>query len=804
MAQHLFSESCKWIWTDATESDYNQYAQFVDFFYAAENDAAQLCYEIHISADSQYAIWLNGCFAGFGQYADYPEYKIYDTIDITPYVREGKNKLCILGYYQGRPCSVYYGHGKPGVLFDIVQTSPDGGQEVVLESTEKTLCRPCADYKSGEIEVTTGQLGYVFEYNAQMDDGWRDEIYFPGNKQDSVLWKKASAANCTQRLLPRPIEKLVLKDRPAVRITAQGVFRKSNASAEATTAAKMQSAYLSHRRLSELTKEAGPLYITGERGIPFTADNCGTEDDGIYLILDLGREESGYFDLALEAAAGTEIWIGYGEHLEDLRIRTHIGGRNFSGKYTCSGRGCERFTHYIKRMGCRYMQLFIGASHFTLHYAGLLPAAYPLQLRGQFSCCDSLHNQIYQTCLRTLQLCMHEHYEDCPWREQALYAMDSRNQMLCGYYAFGEYRFAKESLRLLALGQLEDGLLALCAPAVVSVNIPSFSLMWITELYEYVLYSGDFAFAAEMMPYAEKIIRSFWKKARGGELLGPWNGQGYWNFYEWSPMLDGGTFRTQTDGVHYDAPLNAFYMIALHAMSRLCRLLEVHTVSEQDYSQQAAWYELLAEGVLHAFDQTFWDDGAGAYCSYIVNSEKIHFSELTNALALYAGLVPAEKQQRIADLLTGAQQIDFNLFESANPAVPAWPREWISITLSHSIFKYEALLSCSDKFGSYVLNDIAEKWGYMLYHNATSFWETLKGDADFDQAGSLCHGWSAIPVIIYYKYILGVSPKTAGFTDYTFLPKTTPIISAEGVVPKPDGHSYTVKILPSGFEFHTR
>ena len=105
---------------------------------------------------------------------------------------------------------------------------------------------------------------------------------------------------------------------------------------------------------------------------------------------------------------------------------------------------------------------------------------------------------------------------------------------------------------------------------------------------------------------------------------------------------------------------------------------------------------------------------------------------------------------------------------------------------------------------SYVLNDIAEKWGYMLYHNATSFWETLKGDADFDQAGSLCHGWSAIPVIIYYKYILGVSPKSAGFTDYTFLPKTTPIISAEGVVPKPDGHSYTVKILPSGFEFHTR
>ena len=36
---------------------------------------------------------------------------------------------------------------------------------------------------------------------------------------------------------------------------------------------------------------------------------------------------------------------------------------------------------------------------------------------------------------------MHEHYEDTPWREQAFYVADSRNQALCGYYAFGEYRF---------------------------------------------------------------------------------------------------------------------------------------------------------------------------------------------------------------------------------------------------------------------------------------------------------------------------------------------------------------------------
>ena len=31
-------------------------------------------------------------------------------------------------------------------------------------------------------------------------------------------------------------------------------------------------------------------------------------------------------------------------------------------------------------------------------------------------------------------------------------------------------------------------------------------------------------------------------------------------------------------------------------------------------------------------------------------------------------------------------------------------------------------------------------------------WETEQGEADFHNAGSLCHGWSALP--IYYYHIL--------------------------------------------------
>ena len=47
----------------------------------------------------------------------------------------------------------------------------------------------------------------------------------------------------------------------------------------------------------------------------------------------------------------------------------------------------------------------------------------------------------------------------------------------------------------------------------------------------------------------------------------------------------------------------------------------------------------------------------------------------------------------------------------------------------------------------------------MLTHGATSFWETIEGDAAFGKAGSLCHGWSAVPVYVYDRVARGRNRK---------------------------------------------
>jgi hypothetical protein len=57
------------------------------------------------------------------------------------------------------------------------------------------------------------------------------------------------------------------------------------------------------------------------------------------------------------------------------------------------------------------------------------------------------------------------------------------------------------------------------------------------------------------------------------------------------------------------------------------------------------------------------------------------------------------------------------------------------------------------------LNDSMEP---MLKSTGDTLWETIDGAQAFDDAGSLCHGWSALPLYFFQRYILGVKVSARG------------------------------------------
>ena len=69
-----------------------------------------------------------------------------------------------------------------------------------------------------------------------------------------------------------------------------------------------------------------------------------------------------------------------------------------------------------------------------------------------------------------------------------------------------------------------------------------------------------------------------------------------------------------------------------------------------------------------------------------------------------------------------------------------------------TIYEYEALLNVSENYKQFVLSDIENTWGKMLGAGCQTFWETEEGADAFGKAGSLCHGWSAVPIYIFGKY----------------------------------------------------
>lgn len=625
------------------------------------------------------------------------------------------------------------------------------------------LCRESFTYKCGFVNRISPQLSFSFEYNATGYDGWLLESYELDSSWKVPARSRPDFDTPLCAFYERPIKKLDIKKRVNALIVSQGIFIRI-ADSEKSVAQFIQTDYLSHRIAGELFEGGYINELPSSGGISLSLSEI-KDGQGFYIVIDLGREEAGLFELELAANENTIVDIGYGEHLDDLRVRAAVGGRNFAARYICR-EGSQKYTHYFKRIAGRYIQLHVSniKDRFVLYYAGVRPVEYPVEMKGSFHCQDHLFNKIYDVAVRTAHLCMHEHYEDTPWREQALYGMDSRMQALCGYYCFGEYDFPISSFELLGDSMRDDGYLEICAPAKFHVTIPSFCMAWIMELGDYLQFSGKTERLKLFLPKINKMLDSFLCKLHENLMITP-DEKGYWNFYEWTEGLDNCEPLIDPEykcNARFDAPLNLFLCMALKAAESINRYC-----GDSDAAKE---YEACAIRIRKEFHRQFWDEKNGCYKTYIGEGCKEHYSELVQALAICADACPEE----IAPIL--------------RERITAQDNGLVKTSLSYSLYKYQALLGEPLKYGKYVFDQIAEDWGYMLYNGATSFWETIRGADDFGNGGSLSHGWSAIPIYFFYAYILGIRPLEPGFSVFRAEPVPGLVGSAVGKVPTPFGN----------------
>lgn len=633
--ENMAFTSAQWIWVEQCSKP-DTYGEFYDELVWNGGEAKCL-----LSCDGDYTLFVNGCYVASNQYGDFEWYKSYDEVDITPYLKQGKNAVAVLVWHFGRDTQRYI-NAQAGVIFEVV-----GKDGVLLASGENTRARYSKAYRQGMQKSITPQLGFSFYYDATKEDDWTTSEN--GFASAVGVEKKCS-------FVPRPTKKLKL-----------------------------------------LERVHGTLIL----------------EENNHYIVDFGKETVGLVSLKFTSQAVQNIRVDWGEDLQNGHVRRLIENRDFSVDYTAKA-GLNDFTNYMLRFSCRYLEIYT-ENPIDIEYVGLIPQVYEVQEKP-VQLDNALDQKIYDACVNTLKLCMMEHYVDTPWREQCLYVYDSRNQALCGYKAFegGNAEYVRANLKLISQDRRGDGLLAICYPCGMDLTIPSFSLYYFMQVNEYLKNTGDITLAQEVYDKLISVLNIFIGNRKDGLVL-KFEGVNHWNFYDWSPYLDGALHGTEA--AIPDCMINILFILALQNLKEIDRKLG-----------KTFAYDALLQESKQRTKQAFYNRETGLYAMTVGGAE---YTVLCNALAVLAGLTSQEEQEKICEEIVSGRLHD--------------------CSLSMKIFKYEALLATDTvKYKPYVLQAIREEYGKMLAEGNT-VWETIDGASAFDNAGSLCHGWSAIPICYYTR-----------------------------------------------------
>jgi hypothetical protein len=231
-----------------------------------------------------------------------------------------------------------------------------------------------------------------------------------------------------------------------------------------------------------------------------------------------------------------------------------------------------------------------------------------------------------------------------------------------------------------------------------------------------------------------------------------------WHFFEWSDGLAGGAWGEPLHG-RLCAPWNLYLHEAIGSVAWMHE--------QAGRASDAAMLRRRQKALGVAIRDAFWDPRQKLFATYLHAGKLTHFAQLTQALALYAGIATAPQRAAVLSRLE-------------DPAP-------VQITLSSLLFLIRALLALGPKQRRLACSLVSRHWDPMTFASATSYWETALGSEDFARAGSLCHGWSALPIYWYGAAVLGVRPIEPGFRRFVIDPFPDRFARFRGTVPTPAG-----------------
>ncbi len=377
---------------------------------------------------------------------------------------------------------------------------------------------------------------------------------------------------------------------------------------------------------------------------------------------------------------------------------------------------------------------------------------YPMKPRTDYDFGTETDNKLWEMSVRTLQRCMHETYEDCPFYEQLQYCMDSSTQMLFNYQLTDDDRLARKCMDDFAQAQFADGLMPSRTPSTPDQHIPSFQLYFIFMVYAHYIRFGDTALVRKHLRAIDGVIEWFRQHIGEDGLVAQ---SKYWNFIDWSkPWVydqvrgcEGGVPLGVYEGVIgiYN-PMLAYFLKCASKLNIVCGRRDV-----------ANEYTTLAKSLIKKTNEVFWDEKRGMYADDV---NHIYFSQHMQTWCTLSGTATPKRAKKI---MTKSLNIE------------------AKSTFAFAYFYFRAL----EVAGMY------EKTEEMmtLYRNLIKLNCTTIPETPTDSR-SECHAWGALAIYEFSATVLGVRTYDVSEKSVAIKPYIKGRDSARGTVSSIGGDIY--------------
>ncbi|MDD3404165.1 MAG: alpha-L-rhamnosidase C-terminal domain-containing protein, partial [Hespellia sp.] len=423
----------------ASETNTHRAETWMNFRKSIELDTVPDSLTANIAVDSKYWLWINGelvIFEGSVKRGPTVNDTWYDTVDITPYLVQGKNEIAVLVNYYGISGFDHNSSGKGGFIFCA---QSDGFQ---LVSDESWKAKRNNAYKA-IVDLSLKPNYRLAEDNVNYDA--RDEIssWTDMGFNDSD-WKQAVTLGNAG-------------DQPW------------NSLYERTIPQWKNSGLIDYVNSSEYelyTQKATTKEVTIDMELPYNA------------------QVTPY--LEIEAPEGLEIKI----QTDHFYAGSYAVDKSIRHSYITK-EGVQSFEAYTWINGEHvYYTIPAGVRIISLKYR---ETGYDSNVAGSFTSNDSSLNTLWQQATRTLYVNMRDSFMDCPERERAAWTGDFTVDMGIMAYSMdtSSYALYEKCITAMANWAREDGVLETVVPGNYHTELPIQMLTGISGIYEYYMYSGN-------------------------------------------------------------------------------------------------------------------------------------------------------------------------------------------------------------------------------------------------------------------------------------------------------------------------